>query len=82
MDEERGKNDDGETNDDKMSSEEPREKGSIVNADENVEDDAKKKAKGGGLDLVFPPIPKSLWKPPSIVPVEQIGTGLNKMVLA
>ncbi|KAK0164268.1 hypothetical protein PV328_002914 [Microctonus aethiopoides] len=38
--------------------------------------DEKKKS----LDLVFPPTPRSNWKPPPVVPTEQIGMGLNKMV--
>lgn len=41
------------------------------------DDDEKKKS----LDLVFPLIPRSNWKPPPVVPTERIGMGLNKMVI-
>lgn len=29
------------------------------------------------LQLVFPPMPKNYWKDPPVVPIEEIGTGLN-----
>ena len=34
------------------------------------------------LELVFPPMPKNLWKPPQEVPTERLGSGVNKKVTA
>lgn len=53
-------------------SEEPREN--------EAEEEISKIEESASLKLTFPPLPKSLWKPPVDVPAEPTGSGLNEKI--
>jgi len=39
-----------------------------------------KKSEGKSLELIFPSLPVNSWKPLPEIPIERIGSGLNKKV--
>lgn len=47
---------------------------------ETIENSREDTSKGKPLELVFPPLPVSLWKALPEIPIERIGSGLNRKV--